>query len=43
MRIKKRTTSIRVKNARLRAIKYCIVTSSVMGIFTMCLTIALQQ
>lgn len=43
MKIKKRRTPLRVRNARLRAIKYCIVTSSVMGIFTMCLTIALQQ
>jgi len=43
MRIKKRRTPLRVRNARLRAVKYCIVTSSIMGIFVMCLSIALQQ
>ena len=42
-KIKKRKTSIRVRNARIRAVKYCIATSSIMGIFVMCLSIALQQ
>jgi hypothetical protein len=36
-------TPLRVKRARIRALKYCIVTSSIMGIFVMCLSIALQQ
>ena len=42
-KIKKRKTSIRFRNARIRAVKYCIATSSIMGIFVMCLSIALQQ
>ena len=36
-------TPFRVKRARIRALKYCIVTGSVMGVFTICLSIALQQ
>jgi len=32
MKIKKRRTSIRVRNARLRAIKYCFLTLAI-GIF----------
>jgi len=32
-----------IRNARIRAFKYCVVTTSLMGIFTICLSIALQQ
>jgi len=43
MKIKKRKTSIRVRNARLKALRDILLTSSYVAICMMCISIASQQ